>query len=165
MTTTVKVEHVFHGGDEGHIELGNAPHLPAPRLEPVLAQAPTHGLARQALMPGEPDHLTAQQFEGPGGTPGRWLRAGGGDLQGLLLAGELARHAGPWRLGDNRLQATFDETTLGARHRRHAADHPFGNLPIRCPSICSHQDLCTLETVDRLVPPARSALNSSRSHW
>jgi hypothetical protein len=42
----VEVEHVFHAGDIGAIDLGNAPHVPAPRLEVVLRQAPAHRLAR-----------------------------------------------------------------------------------------------------------------------
>lgn len=35
-------------GDVLGVDLGNAPHLPAPRLEMVLGQPPAHGLARQS---------------------------------------------------------------------------------------------------------------------
>jgi hypothetical protein len=42
---SIEVEHIFHAGDIGAVNLRNAPHLLAPRLEMVLGQAPTHGLA------------------------------------------------------------------------------------------------------------------------
>ena len=40
----VEIEHVFHAGDVIRVDLGNAPHVLAPRLEFVLGQTPTHCL-------------------------------------------------------------------------------------------------------------------------
>jgi len=42
----VEVEHVFHPGDIGSIDLRDAPPVPAPGLEIILGQAPADGLAR-----------------------------------------------------------------------------------------------------------------------
>ena len=42
----IEVEHVFHPGDIGAIDIRDAPHVPAPGLEIVLGQAPADGLAR-----------------------------------------------------------------------------------------------------------------------
>jgi hypothetical protein len=41
----VEVENIFHAGDVGTVDLRNAPHVLAPRLEMVLGQAPAHRLA------------------------------------------------------------------------------------------------------------------------
>ena len=46
----IEIEHILHAGDVVGIDLGNAPHLLAPRLEIVLGQPPAHRLARQALV-------------------------------------------------------------------------------------------------------------------
>ena len=39
------IEHVFHAGDVFAIDLWNAPHILAPRLEAVFGQPPAHRLA------------------------------------------------------------------------------------------------------------------------
>ena len=78
----VEVEHILHAGDVLAVDLRNAPHVLAPRLEVVLGQAPAHGLAREAVVLGEPDQLASQQFQGPAGTAlrrawnRRWRPAG-----------------------------------------------------------------------------------------
>jgi hypothetical protein len=41
----VEVEHVLHAGDVVAIDLRDAPHVPAPRLQLVLGQAAAHRLA------------------------------------------------------------------------------------------------------------------------
>jgi hypothetical protein len=51
----IEVEDILHPGDIFAIDLWNAPHVAAPRLEIVLGQASAHGLARQALVIGELD--------------------------------------------------------------------------------------------------------------
>ena len=69
----IEVEHVFHAGDIFAIDLGDAPHVPAPRLETVLGQPPAHRLARQALVIGELDHRVGQQLQRPAGAARRRL--------------------------------------------------------------------------------------------
>ena len=41
----VEIEHVLHVGNVGAVNLRDAPHVLAPRLEMVLGEAPTHRLA------------------------------------------------------------------------------------------------------------------------
>jgi hypothetical protein len=42
---SLEIEHVFHAGDVFAIDMGNAPHVPAPRLEVIIGQPAAHGLA------------------------------------------------------------------------------------------------------------------------
>jgi len=63
----VEIEHVLHAGDVIRVDLGNAPHVFAPRLELVLGQTPAHRLARQALVGGQPDQRVRQQVQRPPG--------------------------------------------------------------------------------------------------
>jgi hypothetical protein len=42
-----EIKHILHPGDVVRVDLGNASHVLAPRLEMVLCQAPTHRLGRQ----------------------------------------------------------------------------------------------------------------------
>ena len=56
----IEVEHILHAGDVFAIDLGNAPHVVAPRLEIILGQASAHRLVRQALVLGELDHGIGQ---------------------------------------------------------------------------------------------------------
>ena len=69
----IQVEHVLHSGDVIRVDLRNAPHVLAPRLEHVLGQTPTHRLARQALVRCQLDQRVRQQVQRPAG---RALRAG-----------------------------------------------------------------------------------------
>jgi hypothetical protein len=43
---SVEIEDILHAGDVVRVDLGNAPHVLTPRLEIVLGQTSTHGLAR-----------------------------------------------------------------------------------------------------------------------
>jgi transposase len=69
--------------------------IPAPGLEIVVGQASAHGLARQALVRGQFDHLAGEQLQRPARTAPRRVRAGGRHQQSFLLAGEFALGAGP----------------------------------------------------------------------
>ena len=152
----IEIEHVLHAGDVLGVDLGDAPHLPAPRLELVLGQAPAHRLARQALMLGQLDHLAGQQLQRPARTAGRRVRAGGRHQQGLLLAGELALGAGPRLLAQRRLQLAFDEAPLGPVHRRAARPrHVVAISSSRHPRIGRQQDLRPLELPRRLLAAAQ----------
>ena len=68
----VKVENILLGGDEGSVDLGNAPHVPSPLLEFILAKAPAHSLVREALMLGKPNHCVARQRHPPPATFTKW---------------------------------------------------------------------------------------------
>src|ERR1700692_4915520 len=46
----IKVEHVFHAGDVFAIDMGNAPHVLAPRLDVIFGQPPANRLVRQTPM-------------------------------------------------------------------------------------------------------------------
>jgi len=61
----IEIEHILHAGDVVRVDLGDAPHVLAPRLEIVLGQASAHRLARQALVPCQLDDRIGQQFQGP----------------------------------------------------------------------------------------------------
>ena len=61
----IEVEYILHAGDVFGIHLWNAPHVLAPRFDLVFSQSPAHGIARDAVVFGEPDHCTSQQIEGP----------------------------------------------------------------------------------------------------
>ena len=63
----IEVKHIFHAGDIFAIDLRNAPHVPAPRLEIVFGQPPAHRLVRQAVVFGELDHGVGQQLQRPAG--------------------------------------------------------------------------------------------------
>ena len=82
----IEVEHILHAGDVFAVDLRNAPHVLAPGLEVVFGQAPAHGLAREAVVLGEPDQFTRQQFQGPAGAALGRLGTGGRDQQRFLFA-------------------------------------------------------------------------------
>ena len=70
----VEIEHILHAGDVLAVDLRNAPHVLAPRLEVVFGQPPAHGLARDAFVLGEPDQFTRQQLQRPAGAARGWAR-------------------------------------------------------------------------------------------
>ena len=146
----IEVEHVLHGGDIGGVDLGNAPHVPAPGLQRVLRQAPTHGLARQALMLGERDHDVGQQLERPARAARRRGRAGGGDQQRLLLAAQLALSAGARGLDQGEFQIAFHETPLGAIDRRAAGSHASRDLAVTDAVIGGKENLRALDFAHRM---------------
>ncbi len=68
------IEHMLHAGDVFFgVDLRNAPHVLAPGLQIVFAQAPTDGFARDAGMFGGADQFTGQEFERRARPPGGWL--------------------------------------------------------------------------------------------
>ena len=111
----IEVEHVFHAGDVFAVELGNAPHILAPRLEAVFGQPPAHRLARQALVVGQLDHRPGQNSSVQRASL-RGTRAGGCHQQGFLLAGELALRPRTRLLAQRPLQIAFYEAPLGPVH-------------------------------------------------
>lgn len=116
----IEVEHVFHPGDIGAIDLRDAPHVTAPGLEIVLGQAPADGLARQAVMLGELDHLARQEFQRPALASRGRGGAGGRDQKRLLLAGELASPARAVLLVERSFLIAFHKAALGPINRRAA---------------------------------------------
>src|SRR4051794_35643004 len=100
----------LHARDVRAIDLRHAPHFLAPRLEFILGQAPAHGLAGDALMIGEANHLAGEQFDGPAGAALGRTGACGRNQQRLLLAGELALGAGTGLLVDGLLEIALHES-------------------------------------------------------
>ena len=123
----VEVEHVFHPGDIDSIDLRDAPHVPAPGLEIILGQAPADGLARQAVMLGELDHLARQQFQRPALAPLGRGGAGGRDQKRLLLSGELAFAARARLLVERGFQIAFHKAARGSINRRSTDPNAFGD--------------------------------------
>ena len=76
-------------------------------------------------MLGEPDQRIGQQLQRPAGTAFGRARTGRGDQQGFLPAVELAPGSGTRLFAERRLQAVFDEATLGPVDGR-AADRDAG---------------------------------------
>ena len=148
----VEVEHVFHPGDIDSIDLRDAPHVPAPGLEIILGQAPADGLARQAVMLGELDHLARQQFQRPALAPLGRGGAGGRDQKRLLLSGELAFAARARLLVERGFQIAFHKAALAfdkpsihrpqrflrSSHRPRLHRPPIGSAPVSAcePHVC-----------------------------
>ena len=151
----VEIEHVLHAGDVIGVDLGNAPHVLAPRLELVLGQTPAHRLARQALVRGEPDHRVRQQLQRPAGAARRRARAGGRHQQRFLLAGELASRPGARLLAQRQLQVAFHEAPLGPVDRRAADADARRDVLVADPRIRGQQDLRPLEPARRVLAPAQ----------
>ncbi len=151
----IEVEHVLHAGHVSAIDLGNAPHVPAPRLEVVFGQPPAHRLARQLAMLGQLDHLAGQQFQGPAGTAGRWFGAGGRHQQRLLLAAQLALSTRARLFAQRRLQVAQHQAPLGAVHRRAAHPDTAGDLLVAGARIGRQQDLRLLQLAHRMLAAAQ----------
>ena len=109
----VEVEHILHAGDVFAVDLRNAPHVLAPRLELVFRQAPPHRLAREAVVLGEPDQFPGQQFERPTSAARGRVRTGGRDQQRFLFARELAARSRARLFAQRRLQVAEHEAPLG----------------------------------------------------
>src|ERR1700716_2756756 len=84
---------ILHASDVLAVDMRNAPHVLAPRLEVVFGQPTAHYLPGDAVMLGEPDQFIRQQLQGPTGATLRWVGTGGRDQQGFLFARELAGRA------------------------------------------------------------------------
>jgi hypothetical protein len=151
----IEVEHVFHTGDVFAIDLGNAPHVPAPRLEMVLGQPPAHRLARQALVFGELDHGTGQKLQRPAGATLRRARAGRSHKQSFFLAGELALRPRTRFFAQRPLQIAFHEAPLGPVHGGAAHRHGAGNLVITAAGVSRQQYLRSLESAGGMLAAAQ----------
>jgi hypothetical protein len=141
----VEIEHIFHAGNVFAVDLGNAPHVPAPRLDAVLGQPAAHRLARQAFVVGELDHGVGQQCQGPSGPAGRWFGACGCHQQGFFLAGQLALRARTRLLAQRPFEIALHEAALGPIDRRAAHRHGTSNLLIPAAGIGGEQNLGALE--------------------
>src|SRR5215469_4581116 len=151
----VEIEHVLHVGNVGAVDLRDAPHVLAPRLEMVLGEAPTHRLAGQVLMLGELDHRAGQQLQGPARTALGWLRAGGRHQQRLFLAGELARRARTRLLAERGFQIAFDKTPLGPVYRRTGNGEAGRDRLVADTRIGCQQDLRPLQLARRVLATAQ----------
>ena len=151
----IEVEHIFHAGDVLAVDLGNAPHVSVPRLEAVLGQPPAHGLARQALMVGEPDHRVGQELQRPAGAARRRARASRRHQQGFFLARELALRPGARLLAQRPLQIAFHEAPLGPVHGGAAHRDGAGDLLVAAAGIGRQQDLGSLELAGGVLAAAQ----------
>ena len=151
----IEIEHVFHAGDVFAIDLGNAPHVLAPRLEVILGQPPTHRLARQALVFGELDHRAGQQLQRPAGAALRRVRAGGRHQQGFFLAGELALRPRTRLFAQRPLQIAFHEAPLGPVDGGAADRHGAGNLLVAAAGVGRQQYLRSLELAGGMLAAAQ----------
>src|SRR4051794_40013262 len=150
----VEVEHVLHAGDELAVDARDAPHLLTPGLERVLGQTPTHRLAREARVRGEPHHLAGQQLQGPAGPPLGRAGARGGHQQRFLLAGELARRARARLLVERPFHAALHEAALDAADGRDADVEADGDGLVRDPGVGRQQDLGPLELAGGVLAAA-----------
>ena len=117
----IEVEHVLHAGDIFAIDLRNAPHVLAPRLELVLRQAAAHRLARQALVLGQLDHLAGQQLQRPAARPAGGLEQAVATSSASSLPVSLRSAPGRGSSLSAGSRLPSHEAALGAVHRR-AAD-------------------------------------------
>src|SRR3954453_6254739 len=108
----VEIKHILHAGHVLAIDLRHAPHLLAPRLELVLGQAPAHGLAREAVVIGEANHLAGEQLDGPAGSAFGRAGACGRDQKRFLMAGKLAGSSGTGLLGQGLVEIASTKRRL-----------------------------------------------------
>lgn len=151
----VKVEHVLHAGDILGVDLGDAPHVAAPGLKVVLGQTPTHRLAREGVVLGQPDDRVGQQLQCPAGAARRWAGAGGRHQESLLPARELALGAGARLFPEGRFQIAFDEAPLGPVHRRAADPEAGGDGLVGETGMGRQQDLRPLQLARRMLAAAQ----------
>src|SRR6266705_2970803 len=151
----IEVEHILHAGDVFAIDLRNAPHVLAPRLEVVFGQTPAHRLARDAVVLGEPDQFVRQQLQGPTGAALGWARTGGRDQQGFLFARELAARSRTRLFTERGLQVADDKAALGPVHGRAAHADAGRDLLVTGARVGSQQNLRALELTRRMFAPAQ----------
>ena len=137
----VEIEHILHAGDVFAVDTGNAPHVPAPRLEVVFGQPAAHGLAGQGVVIGELDHRIGQQRQRPAFAACRRLGACRRHQQGLFLARQLAFRARTWLLAQGPLQIAFYEAALGPADGRKADPDGSDNFRVAAASIGGQQNL------------------------
>ncbi len=147
----VEVEHVFHPGDINSIDLRDAPHVPEPGLEIILGQAPADGLARQAVMLGELDHLARQQFQRPA-LAAPWAGQAVATRSASCFPVSLRSPARARLLVERGFRIAFHKAALGSMNRRstdpnafaivssfHACHRPpIGSAPVSAcePHVC-----------------------------
>jgi hypothetical protein len=146
----VKIEHILHPRDIGAIDLRNAPHVPLPRLQIVLGEAPSHRFTRQPLMFGQSDHRASQQIQRPSLASLRRVGAGGGDQQRRLLAREIAGRPRTGLLAEWQVQVALHEAVLGSVDRRSANREAAGDHLVADPGVGSQQDLRPLDFARRM---------------
>jgi hypothetical protein len=141
----VQVEHILHSRDVLAVDLRDAPHLLAPRLELVLRQAAAHGGVAQRGVRGQAHHLSGEQLQRPTRPA---LGRGGArrrDQQRLLLARELSAPAGARRVVQGGRQTLLHEVPLRSVDRGRAGAHRAGDLDVRHARVGGEQELCTLD--------------------
>ena len=142
----VEIEHILHAGDVFGVDLGNAPHVLAPRLEVILQKPAADGLAGEFVMVGQLDHFAGQQLERPAGPSRRRVCTGRCNQEGFLLAGKFAPGARAWLFAQSRLQTAFHEPALGAVDRRAAGADRSLDLLIADAIIRGQEDLRPLQS-------------------
>ena len=151
----IEVEHILHAGDILAIDLRNAPHVLAPRLEVVLGQPPAYRLPGDVGVLGELDQLTRQKLQGPAGTAFGRARTSRRHQQSLLFAGELALCSGARLLAERRLQVAEHEAALGPVDGRAAhADAP-RDLIVTGTGIGGQENLRSLELARGVLSAAQ----------
>src|SRR6266498_3072601 len=148
----IEVEHILHAGDVFAIDLRNAPHVLAPRLEVVFGQTPAHRLARDAVVLGEPDQFVRQQLQGPTGAALGWARTGRRDQQGFLFARELAACSRTRLFTERGLEVADDKAALGPVHGRAAHADAGRDLLVTGARVGSQQNLRALELAPHVCP-------------
>src|SRR5215475_2747508 len=161
----IEVEHVLHAGDVIGIDLRNAPHVLAPRLEVIFGQTPAHRLAGDTIVLGELDQFTGQQLQCPTAAACRWLGTGGGDEQGLLLAREFAARSRARFFAERRFQVPSTKRRLV----RYTVDPPAPTLlaisSSLAPASAASKICARLRRRAACLPPFSSAVSCSRSVW
>src|SRR4249920_3977330 len=153
----IEIEHVLHPGNVFSVDLWNAPHVLAPRLQIVFGQAPAHGFPRDALACGEPGQFTGQKLQGPTRAPGGRARTGRRDQQGFLFAGKLTARARARLFVERRRQVAEHKAALGPVYGRAADADASGDLLIAGAAIRRQQNLRAFE----LARPTLAAAQQS----
>ena len=92
-----------------------------------------------------------QQLQRPAGPSWRWIGAGGGDQQSLLLTAELALRSWPILFGQCHLQALLHEAALGSVHGGFAHCQGGGNACVVLLSMGRKQDLGAFDLAGRML--------------
>ena len=109
----------------------------------------------EAVMLGQLDHRASQQLQRPAGAAFGRARTGGGDQQGLFVAGQLAIGARTRLLVQGGFEIAFHEAALGPVNGRAADARRRGNLLVADPGVGGEQNLGSFELAGGMLAAAQ----------
>src|SRR4029077_19988600 len=158
----IEIEHVLHPGNVFSVDLWNAPHVLAPRLQIVFGQAPAHGLLwRVVSWASSPAKSSKVQRERPAGG----LEQAVATSKASSLPVSLRRAPGRGSSVSAAARLPSTKRALG----RYTVEPPTPMLLVISSSLAPRSAasrICArLSLRAPRLPPLSSAVSWSRSHW